>query len=109
MDNCRTYWNTNSLIKLGDKYIRIELINAAPKPIVTRHSGELLEGFVTKSDKEESIDCDSIDLALKEAARLCEEAVHQGYYAYCFPVHGNEQLKWPRAKECAEIGTSSSQ
>lgn len=70
--------------------------NVAPKPIVTRHSGELLEGFLTTSHKEESIECDSIELALKEATRLCEEAVHQGYYAYSFPVHGNEQLNWAR-------------
>ena len=103
MDMCRTYWNTNSLIKRGDKYIRIELNNTAPKLIVTRHSGELLEGFVPKSDKEESIECESVDLALKEAARLCEEAVHQGYYAYFLPVHGNEQFKWPKPKEFAEI------
>jgi hypothetical protein len=46
MNQCRTYWNTNVQIKPRDKYIQIGLIDAAPKPIVTRQSGEVLEGRV---------------------------------------------------------------
>lgn len=93
MNQSRTYWNTDSQIKPGDKYIEIGLNNAVPKPIVTRYSGEVLEGLVIKSNKDESIECTNLDLALKEAERLCKEAVHQGFRAYELQEHGKDPLK----------------
>jgi hypothetical protein len=93
MNQSRRYWNTDSQIKPGDKYIEIALNNAVPKPIVTRSSGEVLEGLVIRSNKEEAIECTNLDLALKEAERLCKEAVHQGFRAYLLQVHGEDQLK----------------
>ena len=88
MNEYRTYWNTHAQIKPGDKYIQITLSNAGPKPIVTRNTGEVLEGLVITTCQEESIECASLDRALREAERLCEEAVRQGYRAYLPSVHG---------------------
>lgn len=98
MEKSRTYWNTNSLLKPGDRYIQLELNNAGPKPIITRRSGELLEGYLITST-EECIECENLELAMKQAKRLCEEAVQQGYYAYCLPAHGKSLLKRPKM-EC---------
>ena len=92
MEKFRTYWNTNSLLKPGDKYIQIELNNSAARPIITRNSGELLEGQLITST-EESIECENLELAMHEARRLCEEAVQQGYYGYSLPVHGKSLPK----------------
>ena len=92
MEHFRTYWNTNSLLKPGDKYIQVELNNAAPKPIITRRSGELLEGHVITSS-EKCLECKNLELAMDEAKRLGEEAVQQGYYAYVLPVHGPDLPK----------------
>ena len=92
MNQSRTYWNTNAQIKPRDRYIQIGLINAAPKPMVTRES-EVLEGLVIKSDMEESIECATLDFALKEAERLCKEAVQQGYRAYFSLIHGDDPFE----------------
>jgi hypothetical protein len=35
----------------------------------------------------------SVDLALKEAERLCKESVHQGFRAYELQEHGKDPLK----------------
>ena len=97
MNQYRTYWNTDAHIKPGDKYIQVRLSNADPKPIVTRHSGEVLDGLVIKDCQDESIECASLDYAMKEAERLCKEAVQKGYRAYFPLVHGDDHLNLPNS------------
>lgn len=93
MHKYRTYWNTDARIKSGDRYIKIGIDNAAPKPVVTRCGGKVLESFVTDTTEEELLECANLSQALKEVERLCKDAVYQGYRAYLLPVHGNEPPK----------------